>query len=129
MKKYGFPHPMMNDEVKEKSYSTNIDSGRWLPRDQQSDFYKYSYFVINLTRKNIKNLFNSWDGKDFYSDENILENLTLNSNNKEYPTIDHKLSIKYGFDNKIDPKKIASIENLCITTRSNNSSKNSKCEL
>ena len=83
--------------------------------------------MYKYTKINIKTLYDNWNGKDFYSNENILVNLSLNSNNKEYPTVDHKLSIKYGFDNKIEPEKIASIENLCITTRSNNSSKNSKC--
>jgi len=33
---------------------------------------------------------------------------------KNYPTIDHKLSIFYGFINKIDPYIIADINNLCI---------------
>ena len=45
-------------------------------------------------------------------------------NDKSYRTIDHKISIYDGFRNNIDPKIIGSKENLCITSRSNNSIKN-----
>jgi len=128
MEKFGVPHPMMNDEVKEKSYLKCVEDGRWTPREQQSDFYKYSLLVYGLTRKNTKEIYNNWDGKDYYTGNYIKENLLLDSNDKEYPTIDHKISTKYGFDNNIDPVNIASIDNICITTRSNNSSKNINCK-
>jgi len=126
MEKYGAPHPMMNDEVKEKSYLTFTENKKWTPRELQSDFYKYSYQVYKQTLLNKKKLFENWNGKDYYTDIYIKENLNLNSNDKEYPTIDHKMSMKYGFDNQIEAKIIGSIDNLCITTRSNNSFKNSK---
>ena len=45
---------------------------------------------------------------------------------KQYPTIDHKTSILYGFLNKILPSEIGNIDNLCITKRSINSSKYGK---
>jgi len=47
----------------------------------------------------------------------------LNSNVKQ-PTIDHKISVKYGYVNNIDPLEISSSQNLCICSRSTNSSKN-----
>lgn len=70
--------------------------------------------------------FNEWDGLDFYDNEDIKENLNLDPKNESYPTIDHKLSILYGFNNQIDPYEIGKLENLCITKRTNNSKKNSK---
>lgn len=39
------------------------------------------------------------------------------------------MSIKHGFNNNILPYIIANVDNLCITTRSNNSSKGSKLKL
>ena len=39
------------------------------------------------------------------------------------PSIDHKISIYYGFVNKIDPSIIGDIKNLCITKRSINKKK------
>ena len=53
----------------------------------------------------------------------------LHPNNSNYPTIDHKISTFYGFNNNIDYKEIAKIENLCFTKRSNNSKKNVHCTL
>ena len=51
--------------------------------------------------------------------------LKLNSNDKNYPTIDHKISIFCGFKNGISCI-IGNINNLCITKRGINSSKNKK---
>lgn len=45
---------------------------------------------------------------------------------KRYPTMDHKISIYYGFENKIDHYIIANIDNIVITKRSINSSKSTK---
>ena len=53
----------------------------------------------------------------------ILNNFKLDHNDPNYPTIDHKISVYYGFKNSIDPNIIGSIDNLCITKRSINSSK------
>lgn len=55
-------------------------------------------------------------------------NYDLHYNDKKYPTIDHKISIKYGLDNNIDPKIIGGLGNLCVTKRSINSKKHSKTE-
>lgn len=54
--------------------------------------------------------------------------MTLNSNDIGFPTIDHKISIWNGFKNNIPPCFIGGIDNLCITSRRNNSCKNRKNE-
>ncbi len=46
----------------------------------------------------------------------------------DYPTIDHKISVHYGFINNINPEEISSLENLCLTKRRINSKKNSKID-
>jgi len=50
------------------------------------------------------------------------------NNDRMYRTIDHKISIYYGYMNKIDADIISSIENLCITKRFINSKKSAKTE-
>lgn len=76
-----------------------------------------------LTNKVREELFNSWDGYDYYDNEYILENIKLKSSSSSYPTIDHKISCYYGFINNIEPEIICSLDNLCITKRSINSMK------
>ena len=70
-------------------------------------------------------LYKDWNGLDFYDNEIIKENKNIDSNDVSYPTIDHKISVKNGFDNNIEPIKIGELDNLCITKRCNNSSKGS----
>jgi len=84
--------------------------------------------VIRITKNNKNKLFEIWDGIDYYDGEYIKDNINLHYNNKLYPTIDHKVSTINGFLNNISPEIIGSIENLCITKRSINSSKNYKTE-
>ena len=128
MEKYGSTHPVGSKIIIDKIAQTNINNGRWLKIEDRSDFYKYYLLVCSQTLKNKKQLLESWNGNDYYTDEYILENFNLDSNDKRYPTIDHKKSIRYGFDNKIPVEEISNINNLCITTRSNNSSKGEKIE-
>jgi len=126
--KLGVPYPTMSKIITDKILATNIKNGRWTKIEDREDFYKYYLLVCKYTLKNKKELINNWNGNDYYTNEYILENFNLNSNDKNYPTIDHKNSIKYGFDNDISAEELSKIDNLCITTRSNNSSKGEKIE-
>jgi hypothetical protein len=128
IEKLGVPYPTMSKLVIDKSLQTNINNGRWIKIEDRSDFYNYYLFVYKYTLKNKKELLEKWNGCDYYTNEYILENFKLDSNNKKYPTIDHKISTRYGFDNNIPYDNISKIENLCITTRSNNSAKSMKNE-
>lgn len=128
LEKLGVPYPTMSKDVTDKTLETNIKNGRWLKVEDRDDYYNYYLSVYGETIKNKKELLSNWNGYDYYSNEYILENFKLDSNDKKYPTIDHKNSIRYGFDNNISTNDISRIENLCITTRSNNSSKNKKIE-
>lgn len=140
IERYGVKYPNQCEEIKNKMMiniddivrRTNITKvlrGVMVDYNNYSSFQDYRKLVNIETRKNKKSLYNNWNGFDFYDDELIMENLTLNYLDKNYPTIDHKISILYGFKNKIDPNIIGSIDNLCITKRSNNSRKNSKNDL
>jgi hypothetical protein len=123
LKNYGFEHPFKSDKVKSKIYHTMIKNGY---RSFDKGYKLYLKVVNSLTNFNKKELFENWNGIDFYDNEDIKENLGLNSNSSEYPTVDHKTSVLYGFLNNIQPEEIAKIENLCITKRSINSKKGSK---
>jgi len=85
--------------------------------------------VKNITLKYKRELFNNWNGIDYYDNECIKENLILNPLDRSYPTIDHKTSVLYGFLNDIPPEVIGDISNLCITKKHINSSKKEKCSI
>ena len=120
LKNYGVDSPMKNRDIVEKSLKS-----RGL--DFESDEYLiYRRKVNNLTKKNKKELFENWNGYDFYDNEYIKDNLVLSWNSGKYPTIDHKISAYDGFKNGIPPEEISKMENLCITKKSINSSKNRK---
>ena len=127
-KNLGVPYPTMSKNVTDKSLETNIKNGRWIKVEYRDAYYNYYLKVYSETLKNKKELLDNWNGYDYYSNEYILDNFKLDSNDKKYPTMDHKKSIRYGFDNNISSDEISNIENLCITTRSNNSSKSKKNE-
>lgn len=95
----------------------------------EDNFLRYRTECRRLTEKNIKTIFENWNGLDYYTKDDISENFKLDHNDPNYPTIDHKNSIYWGFTNKIDPEIIGSIENLCITKRSINSYKRDMNEI
>ena len=80
------------------------------------------------TNKNKKHLFEKWNGFDYYDNEYIKNNFKYEPRSSNYPTIDHKTSIRYGYDNNINITNISSINNLCITKKKINSSKYTKTE-
>lgn len=140
IERYGVKFPFHNKNIKEKFTSkisktiektikTKIDRGIMVDYYNFSSFSDYRKLVNIETRKNKKELFEKWNGLDYYDTEYIKENLDLNYKDKLFPTVDHKISILYGFKNNIDPFEIGDIKNLCITKRTNNSKKNSKNDL
>jgi len=114
--KYGIDNPFESEEIKKIIRNKNIQSGRWLSEDDYSKYKNYYKIVWVYTNRNRKKLFDKWDGYDYYDNEFIL-NQTIDYNSPIYPSIDHKISVKYGFMNGISPKEISSIDNLCITKR------------
>lgn len=138
MKRYGVDNVMKLDWVRNKSKKTRKEKFilNFKP-DYLNEKEKYYYDVIVETKKYVDILFEDWNGLDYYTNEKLITNeeyrkidkskKSLNCN-KFQPTIDHKTSVHYGFVNKIDPKIIGNINNLCICSRSTNSQKNALCE-
>lgn len=89
-------------------------------------YKNYKLIIRRMLKKHKKYLFEKWDGYDYYDGEYIKDNFKLSHIDKKYPTIDHKISVYYGFKNKISPQIIGDIENLCITKRTINSQKGVK---
>ena len=54
--------------------------------------------ILDEFVNNKKQLFENWDGKDYYDGVYIKDNFILQSGSKEYPTIDHKTSVSYGIE-------------------------------
>jgi hypothetical protein len=79
--------------------------------------------TLDITNSNKKYLYENWDGNDYYDDELIKGYLSHTSTHRFYPTIDHKISVYFGFMNDISPEEIGALDNLCITKRYINSMK------
>lgn len=113
----------------EKMKQTKIDNGQILSDDQLTDWEAYRRKVQSkLTKSFKKELYDNWDGYDYYDGEYIKDNLNLSGWDRLSPSIDHKVSIFDGFTNNIPFETISSIDNICITKRHINSSKNSLSE-
>ena len=117
-----------NQEIKDRIRNKNLLSGRYIPDEELAPFKVYKRKCRVLTDKVRQQLFDSWDGHDYYDNTYIKNNTKLYHLDGLFPTVDHKISILFGFKNNIPVEKIASIENLCITKRSINLSKREKCE-
>ena len=124
IEKYGVDNPFKNKEIQDKIRTINENKFKI---DRKS-YNNYKSKVIYLTYSVKEQLFENWNGYDYYDGEYIIEYLSLHCNNKNYPTIDHKKSCIYGYLNNIPVEEIANIDNLCITKRIINSTKGKKNE-
>jgi len=122
--RYGVDNVSHRKETIEKRIETGVKNKTRTSKQDTSEFYQYRLKVDNITNSFKKQLFENWDGYDYYSKEYIKD--ITDYKDKNYRSIDHKTSILHGFQNNIPAEVIGHIDNLCITTRSNNSSKSSK---
>lgn len=129
LEKYGHISPFGNKDIQSKIKSNVIYKyidKKWL---FNGDLYLVNEF--NIYRRKVRyetdlvrrQLFENWDGFDYYDGEYIKDNLNLNNNDNSYPSIDHKISCFYGFINGLETSYISNINNLCITKRIINSRK------
>ena len=127
-KNYGLDNVFCSNKLKGEYMFKKYGYNPFIPDELKSDFEKYKNEVWRITFRLKKKLINEWDGFDYYDNEYIKENYKLNYNDNKYPTIDHKISIYYGFNEKLDTSVISDIENLCITKKEINRLKNIKNE-
>lgn len=124
LKNWGVIHPRQNKEVCDRMVASFIKNRLY----DLNNMIDYRYKVYQLTLKNKKILLDNWDGNDYYDKEYIYDNFNLEPSDKNYPTIDHKISIFYCFMNNISIEDVAALDNLCITKKSINSRKSRKNE-
>lgn len=106
--------------------SLELSESKYCDSNISNEYLLYRNECRRITNSYLDELFDDWNGLDFYDGESISENFNLPHNDKKYPTVDHKISIYYGFNNGISPSEIGHISNLVITKRSINSSKRDK---
>jgi len=127
---YHVEHPMKNDDIKmksiKKSLKTKKEIGYNITDKNKNEYLEYRKYANNFLKRIRTKFLENWNGYDYYDNEYIKDNINLNSNDKNYPTLDHKISVFYGFNNNISIDEINSIENICVTKRSINSSKQQK---
>jgi hypothetical protein len=122
----GKKNPMYGKPVSieriEKQRIKKLQKGIWKTEKERKVYCNYWLKVQVETRKFLKELFEGWDGLDYYTKQfiRILPERDI--------TVDHKISVYYGFINNISPKEIGKLENLCITSRKINSQKNKLTE-
>ena len=126
LERYNVEYITQYKNVIEKSRNTKLTNNRTLYDIDK--LINYRKRVIGLTAKNKNNLFKNWNGYDYYDNEYIIEYRQLKYSDSNYPTVDHKISIYYGFINNIEPEIIANINNLCITKNKINIQKSKKTE-
>jgi len=128
MDKYGVDNVSKVSEIMDKIMDTKKNNGDVIEDGLLSEWVKYKKQVRKLTNRNVGKLYDEWDGLDYYDGEEISDNKSLNHTDRLYPTIDHKISVFYGFSNDISVSEISDISNLCITKRYINSVKNKMTE-
>jgi hypothetical protein len=128
IEKYGVENVSQVKEIYDKILYTKLKKGIIIDDELLNRWELYKKKCRTLTNKLKKKIYEDWDGYDYYDNEFIKGNISLSHTHKFYPTIDHKISLFYGFSNEIPEEEICHIENLCITKRSINSSKNNLTE-
>lgn len=122
-KNYGMDHIFSSNKLKGEYFKKKYGYDPYISIELKNEFEIYKNNVWKITYRNKKKLIENWNGLDYYDNEYIKNNYKLNYNNNRYPTIDHKISIYYGYINKIDFFVIGDITNLCITKKSINKEK------
>ena len=129
-KKYG-----VDNYFKTKEFRESMEArGQWISLKKLSKYELYKRKVRSETKRWKKQLYENWDGRDYYTGKKLVTyaewkkiypNINV-SNNKLQPSIDHKISVTYGFIHNISYKIIGNIKNLCICSREINVTKNYK---
>jgi len=128
LEKYGVDNVSKVSKINEKIMQTKKDKNLVIPENLLTEWEIYKKNVRKLIRRNLKKLYNDWDGFDYYDNENIKQYLGVSHTNRFYPTVDHKISTYYGFLNGVIEEEISKLENLCITKRYINSIKKTLIE-
>ena len=146
LERYGVEHSSKSDEIKKRTIEntimkygveytlklpgeqlrrkiTRIKNGNQIPDNMLTEYELYRRQVDNISDRLKIELLKTWNGYDYYDNEYIKDYFILKSNDKRYPTLDHKTSVIYGFLNNISVNDISSLNNLCFTKNKLNAQK------
>jgi hypothetical protein len=123
LERYGVEYSAKTCEGQLTRKLTRIKKGLQIPDELLDKFYLYRRLVDNKLELIREEIIKKWSGYDYYDGEYIKDNFKLNPSDRLYPTIDHKISVYYGFINNINIDEISDIKNLCITKSYLNSKK------
>ena len=123
LEKYGVEWPNQTIDGKKKRKETRIRNGTQIPDELVTPYKLYRRLVDNKLDIIRSEFLNQWDGYDYYDGEYIKDNIELGPKNRLYPTIDHKVSVYFGFINDISVENISDVSNLCVTKSCVNSRK------
>lgn len=131
IKKYGVEFHMQNKEICYKACISNwIRNGSIYYGNNSRDQLKlYTKIVRRITNRSKIKMIENWDGYDYYDNEYIRDYSNEYHLSPNFPTIDHKISIRFGFNNNILPSIIGDESNLCFTKRKINEKKGQLNEL
>ncbi len=102
LKKYGvYNHFQVTKIFQNKIKKSKIENEVIIPNKLLTEWHLYKNEVRKLTNRNKKELYEKWNGYDYYDDEFIIGYLSHSYINRLYPTIDHKISTYYGFINNL----------------------------
>jgi len=121
------------DNISKSEYKRNILASRKLRTLLEDVGYKaYKNRVRQLTKKHIISVLESWKAYNpicYYTGEQLLNvDGSHLSDRLMYPTIDHKVSVLFGYLNDIPVEIISSLKNLCVCSRKINSIKSQLTE-
>ena len=128
LKRYGVENVSQISEIYDKIIKTKIDNKQIISDSKLPDWKIYQKKVRKITNRSKKILFQNWNGIDYYDNENIKSYFSYSHTHRFYPCVDHKISVFYGFNNKIEPEVIGDVDNLCVTKRYINSIKGNLIE-
>lgn len=114
--KYGVEYPLQNEDIKQKKRHYMEKQGKWIPLELLSDAELYYKLVWKYTRKQPIDQLLNFQKRGLAGIEGAYH-------------LDHKISIKYGFENNIPPYIVGSIHNLEMLPWKDNVYKSSKCSI
>jgi hypothetical protein len=116
LEKYGVEFPLQNETIKKQMRLKMEKQGKWIPLELISDANLYYKQVIKYTNKQPTHLLENFERRGLAGIDGAYH-------------IDHKVSIKYGFENSILPYIIGSIHNLEMLPWKDNIYKSSDCSM
>ena len=123
LERYGMKYGLSNSDIRKLISETKAERGLQRQTKDIEDYTIYKNGVNTLTKQKREYLLENWNGFDYYDNEYIKENYNLHSNDKNYPTVDHKKSVLNCYLDGDSQEEASNISNLCITKKSINSSK------